>query len=577
MVRAGIGALVAAGVACAPVQRPDPGAPHVALVDHHDLSVDLSDGVLKVRDVLTLAAGGGVLAFRLRQGLWLDSVRASGVELDYDDAALGDDGRVIRVDLPRRTRSVVVELSGDPGHGASNEFVHLPGHSGWYPAPVGGRAARFDVALELPAGLQAMGSGRRTVDEVDGKRRRVRFEAHLPVRGWTLTAGRYHVRTEAVDGVPVSTWLLADDPALSKVYLDATAAHLREGVSRFGPFPHPGFAIVEVPFPAGQGHPGYTLLGSRILRLPFIPDTSARHELFHCWWGNGVMADPRSGNWSEGLTSYLADHEAAARAEGDGGESYRWQVLYDSFNFGRKDPTPLLELVHAQADRTLGYGKATMVFHMLRRRLGDEVFDAALRRAATESLGTQIDWIVLLSYFEAESGRSLDVFIEHWLRSPTPPKPVPPDGQAHMWTELSHELVAPSFDLVARDPDKRVIVLAPEFQEVAEKLADKDWPLVPADQADLTDHSALIVARRGQPITVGGKTLAVPTDRPWLPGTTLLFAASPSWAPGRSVGVVLADDLARLEQAVAKLKWYSRYGWLVFDGARNIDKGIVAP
>ena len=571
-----------AGSGCAAMQASPGRSPGIAGIERHQLEITLEAGVLRVTDRLTLTPDGRLLAFRVRAGLWIDSLRAGGRELEYEEVPIGDGGdggdggdRIVRVDVPPSATSITVDLSGDPGHGVSEEFVHLPGHSGWYPAPAGGRATRFDATVELPAHLQVMAAGRRVVDDVLGDRRRVRFESVLPARGWSLTAGRYTRYEEDARGVPISVWLLesGDDPALARVYLGATRAHLAEGVRRFGPFPHPGFSVVEAPFPAGQGHPGYTLLGSAILRLPFIPETSARHELFHCWWGNGVMSDPRSGNWTEGLTSYLADHEAAARKAGDGGAGYRWQVLYDAHNFGRQDPPPLLEVIHAQGDRTLGYGKASMVFHMLRTEIGDEAFSAGLRGAVADALGRQIDWLQLLAYFAEAAGRPLDGFVDRWIRAGDHSAPVDPD--AHVWSRLAHAQVAPSFDLVASDRRRRVVALSPEFDEVAERLADDDWPLIPAQEADLTDHSLLIVARRGAPLTIGGRTLQVPADRPWPPGATLLFATSPSWAPGHAAGVMLADDLDSLEQAAAKLKWYSRYGWLLFDGATNIDKAVI--
>jgi len=43
-------------------------------------------------------------------------------------------------------------------------------------------------------------------------------------------------------------------------------------------------------------------------RKKFILYTSLPHEILHNWWGNGVFVDFAKGNWSEGLTAYMADH-----------------------------------------------------------------------------------------------------------------------------------------------------------------------------------------------------------------------------------------------------------------------------
>jgi hypothetical protein len=73
-------------------------------------------------------------------------------------------------------------------------------------------------------------------------------------------------------------------------YLDAIATR-PELYPVFGPYPFPKFAVVENFFPTGYGFPSYTLLGSTILRLPFILNTSLGHEIAHCWWGNGVFVN----------------------------------------------------------------------------------------------------------------------------------------------------------------------------------------------------------------------------------------------------------------------------------------------
>ena len=62
-----------------------------------------------------------------------------------------------------------------------------------------------------------------------------------------------------------------------------------------GPYPFPKFAIVENFFPTGYGFLSYTLLGGSVLKLPFIPETSLRHEIAHSWWGNGVLVDYAAG------------------------------------------------------------------------------------------------------------------------------------------------------------------------------------------------------------------------------------------------------------------------------------------
>jgi aminopeptidase N len=98
------------------------------------------------------------------------------------------------------------------------------------------------------------------------------------------------------------------DATLARPYLDATADYIRFYSQLIGPYPYAKFALVENFWETGYGMPSFTLLGSKVIRLPLILHSSYPHEILHNWWGNGVYVDTAGGNWSEGLTSYLADH-----------------------------------------------------------------------------------------------------------------------------------------------------------------------------------------------------------------------------------------------------------------------------
>ena len=63
----------------------------------------------------------------------------------------------------------------------------------------------------------------------------------------------------------------------------------------------------------------------------------------------------------------------------------------------------------------MGYGKALLVFHMLRRELGDEAFTDGLRRFYRENRFRFASYADLRSAFEAASGRDLKAFFQGWF------------------------------------------------------------------------------------------------------------------------------------------------------------------
>lgn len=293
----------------------------------------------------------------------------------------------------------------------------LPG-AGWYPDLVDGQDA-FVLTVEAPEGIVAVTAGLGLGHVTRDGKTFSEWRIDHPLRGLALSAAAYRLSELKVGEVTAATYFLAANQSLSPAYLEATARYLRLYADLFGPYPFPKFAVVENFFPTGYGFPSYTLLGSTVMRLPFILTTSLGHEIAHCWWGNGVYVDFESGNWSEGLTTYVSDYlykEMESPAEA---RDYRLQALrnYASLVPPSKD-FPLARFVSRTDPLTkaVGYDKGAMVFHMLRRRLGEEAFWGALRDVYRERLFQPTSWDDLRRAFEKRSGRELSDFFDQWVQ-----------------------------------------------------------------------------------------------------------------------------------------------------------------
>src|SRR5437879_13259484 len=68
-----------------------------------------------------------------------------------------------------------------------------------------------------------------------------------------------------------------------------------------------------------------------------------------------------------------------------------------------------------QRDNAIGYNKAAMVFHMLRREIGDARFFAALRTLVAEYGGRRIGWRELEALFSRVASRDLRPFLARWI------------------------------------------------------------------------------------------------------------------------------------------------------------------
>ena len=318
--------------------------------------------------------------------------------------------------LPER-----VVTTEDPSYGVNGviapEGTFLGGGVGWYPR-ARGVPARRTIEVTAPAGMEAVTAGARLERrEAAGKSVSVWKEDH-PTPDPSLSAGPYRVGERKLGSLPLFTYFRADAAPLSSAYLDASARYIRFYEGLFGPYPFEKFAVVENFIPTGYGFPSYTLLGGSVIRLPFILTTSLPHEIAHNWWGNGVLVDYREGNWSEGLVTYVADYLLEEQKSPAAGRDYRFKLLTDYASLvppaadfpvaaflGRSDP----------ASRAIGYGKGAMIFHMVRRLIGDEAFFAALRDLCRERLYREAAWSDFTRAFSRASGRDLAPLMKQWL------------------------------------------------------------------------------------------------------------------------------------------------------------------
>lgn len=350
------------------------------------MSVDVqpAEGTLRVHDKVRFDEPLTEIEFTLNAG-FSATVESGRIER----IALSPDGLHARYRVILQTARDELELhyhgrpgfSGPRSHGGmpqgivAERGVYLDGSSAWYP--------RFSAALNalrmrvtLPDGWHSVSIGARS--EHDGQ---VSWRTDIPHDDVYLVAGRFSRYARPHGDLVLSVYLLQDDPALAERYLGAIGGYIDHYDGLIGKYPFAKFAVVENPWQTGYGMPSFTLLGSRVLRLPFILYSSLPHEILHNWWGNGVWVDYRKGNWSEGLTAYLSDHWMQARR--GKGAVYRLKALQRYSNFAaRGDDQPLLEFVsrHSDASQSIGYSKSMMLFHMLRNAIGDEAFRAGLRR-----------------------------------------------------------------------------------------------------------------------------------------------------------------------------------------------------
>lgn len=328
-----------------------------------------------------------------------------------------DGERIVEIDYTAvfkpSVREEAIENVGATGKHVIDEEVTML-LSNWYPEMEG--PSLYRLTVELPAGYEAISESDAASVHVENEIKRIQFEFPHPVSGITLVAGKYRVTEEEFHDITLKTFLLSDDAELAAGYIEHTKHYIELYESLIGDFPYKTFSVVENTFQTGYSFPTYTLLGSKVIRLPFIVETSLGHEILHQWFGNYIYVDYETGNWSEGLTTYLADHWYE-HLKGKGTD-YRKKILVDYMNYVLPDNEIGLKDFIARTDfssKAVGYGKAAMVFHMLRKKLGDEDFFKGLRVFIESNSHKKASWKDIQDSFNRSTEKKLDTFFNRWI------------------------------------------------------------------------------------------------------------------------------------------------------------------
>ena len=411
-------------------------APALAAPAHLDLDATLDPATRELRAHAVLSVGRDANEIALGARYQVESFAVDGRRNAV--AGLIRDGRYVwRLPAADRERRVEIAWRGTldpldeslthrdtvrnarPVAGARGSF--LPGATLWHPIVAHGLSG-YRAAIAVPAGQKALVPGRLVEELENPERYRARFEFPHPSDGIDLIAGPYRIvnrdaRTAAGRPVRLRAYFHPEIATLADGYLDSVIGYVDLYEGWIGEYPFSEFSVVSSPTPTGFGMPTLTYLGVEVLRLPFIRATSLGHEVLHDWWGNGVFVEYARGNWSEGLTSFMADYYYKERQGPAAAREMRLEWLRDFAALPPGEDRPLNRFVarYHGASQIVGYNKTAMVFLMLRDTIGKEAFDAGVREFWRANRFRVASWGDLRRAFEKASKRDLSGFFAQWL------------------------------------------------------------------------------------------------------------------------------------------------------------------
>ena len=430
--RAGAALLLALAPAAA--QDPPHHAPPVRVQHRLHVRLDPAERQLQVADEMTVD-GAGIIALALGAQFALQEATLDGRALpapirtqseqrwSIDLGALGAHRLALRYGgelaplMPTDHRGTLEEMPPM----ASPRGSYLPAGSGWI-AQLGDLPFEYRLQLELAPGQRGLVPGQLSEEQDSAQGYRALFTTAHPFEGIDLFAAPYVVverwlERDGGEPIRLRTWFHPEIADLSASYLAALERYFTLYEGWIGDYPFGEFSVVSSPLPTGFGMPTLTYLGVDVLKLPFIKSTSLGHEVLHNWWGNGVYVDYATGNWAEGLTTFMADYTYKEQAGPEAARGLRLDWLRDfaAVPPGQDQPLRVFTARTHGTSQIVGYDKAAFVFLMLRDGLGEMAFKAGVQRFWREQRFRRAGWADLQRAFEHTSGQALGDFFDQWL------------------------------------------------------------------------------------------------------------------------------------------------------------------
>ncbi len=298
----------------------------------------------------------------------------------------------------------------------SSRGIYLAGSTFWV-LTADNSLVTFDLTTILPPDWKSVSQGERTTNQKTKTGHSDTWVCNKPQEEVFLIAAKFTEYGYTMNsGIKAMAFLRTPDEALANKYLEVTEQYMEMDQQMIAPYPYSKFALVENFWETGYGMPSFTLLGEKIIRFPFILHSSYPHELLHNWWGNSAYVDFSQGNWCEGITAYMADH--LIKEQRGQGENYRRSTLQKFTNFVTpENDFPLSKFAsrYNGSSEAIGYGKALMMWHMLRRKLGDETFLKGWQHFYNHHKFTKASYNDIRISMETVSGIHLQNFFNQWV------------------------------------------------------------------------------------------------------------------------------------------------------------------
>lgn len=222
-----------------------------------------------------------------------------------------------------------------------------------------------------------------------------------------------------INCTPVYSWVYPQDREKG-LYDYAIAKDILQYFNdNIGPYSYEKLANVQsTTMFGGMENAGAIFYGETTITGNRSNEALLAHEIAHQWFGNSVTEKSFEHLWlSEGFATCFTNLYLESKYGLDSLNKRLQQERAEAIAFSKKTNAPVINPTQNYMSllNAFSYQKGGWVLHMLRRKLGDEIFWKSIRTYYKTYQNSNASTEDLKNIFEEVSGQQLDTFFHQWL------------------------------------------------------------------------------------------------------------------------------------------------------------------
>jgi aminopeptidase N len=291
--------------------------------------------------------------------------------------------------------------------------------------------AAFEFIVTAPSQYKVISNGKLEEEKDLPNEKRVthwKEEVSLPTKVMVIGVAKFAVKQfeDSPPNIPVSAWTYPQDSTTGFRNYSAAPAILKFFTEYIGPYPYNKLANVQsnTRFSGMENASAiFYSEGSAEAHRPV--DDLLAHEIAHQWFGDMATEKSFAHLWlSEGFANYLTEIYFEAKYGPDSMNNRLKEQRRKVIDFTKASGRPVVDSVSSWM-RLLSpnsYERGAWVLHMLRRQIGDSLFQTVIRKYYDIYKGKNADTEDLCKVTEEVTGKDFKQFFNQWLYNPAIPR-----------------------------------------------------------------------------------------------------------------------------------------------------------